>query len=129
MSFSFVRLSQQKSRFLVSLKERVLLIVTKICTFSILALSDFLTGVDRNRKKGKIFRLHVADERYAQTAKKRDLTPSCSGLGFSEPRSIVLGDDGCDNQINSDGLHGSQQGFQHLISEPQNSPERRVLLG
>lgn len=49
--------------------------------FLLLTLSCFLAGVDRNRKRGKIFRLLV-DEWYEQIAKKRDLIPSCRGLGF-----------------------------------------------
>lgn len=49
--------------------------------FLLLTLSCFLTGVDRNRKRGKIFRL-LEDEWYEQIAKKRDLIPSCRGLGF-----------------------------------------------
>lgn len=42
--------------------KNVVLIMTGICLLSLLALSYFLTRVDRNRKKGKIFRLHVTDE-------------------------------------------------------------------
>lgn len=41
--------------------KKVVLIMTEICILSLLALSYFLTRVDRNRKKGKIFRLHVTD--------------------------------------------------------------------
>lgn len=36
--------------------------MTKIYILSPLALSRILTGVNRNRKKGKIFRVHVTDE-------------------------------------------------------------------
>lgn len=60
-------------------KKKVLLIVTKICGLSLLALSCFLTGVDGNRKKtrylGYVLQMNDRDK-----LQKRDLIPSGTGL-------------------------------------------------
>ena len=77
----------------------MVLIVTTICILSLLALPFFLMEHQRNRKKDKIFRLRAADECYGQTAKKRDLIPSCTGLMVSVLHSRVLGDNEQDNHI------------------------------
>lgn len=61
-----VRIAQQKSRFLISLQNKVVLIMTEICTLSLLAPFCFLTEADKNRKKKtkntRYLGLRVADE-------------------------------------------------------------------